>query len=278
MKTKLWTELGLVAAVAILAGGCAAMGGNQRHRASNLSTYLYSSTNGVCEPPSVPVLAVPLHVGIAFVPVESPTNPWPVYLNGTINGSYQVDPPLSESQRLDLMRQISGQLAQYPALAAADLIASDYLVPRGGFANLDRLRAMYGVDTMVLISFDQAQFTDEGAMTLSYWTIVGYYVVPAEKNLTKTVLEAAVYDIASRKLLFRATGTGSVKGSATPVNLSEQLRLDSKQSFEMAATDLAVNLKSQVAEFEKQAAANPGKYIVQREPGNAAGGMFGEKE
>lgn len=276
MKTKIWLNLVILASAAVLAGGCAGMGGNQRHRTSNLSTYLYAGQTGSPETSSVPVLSVPLHVGIAFVPAENPTNPWPVYLNGTINGSYQVDPPLSESQRLDLMKQISGQLAQYPAVGSADLISSDYMVPRGGFANLDRIREMYGVDAMMLLSFDQVQFTDEGAMTMSYWTIVGYYVVPAEKNLTRTVLEAAVYDIASRKLLFRASGTGNVKGSSTPVNLSEGLRVDSKKSFDLAASDLAASLNVQIAEFEKQVANNPGKFTTQRKPGSSATGIFGE--
>jgi rhombotail lipoprotein len=132
------------------------------------------------------------------------------------------------------------------------------------------------VDAVMLLSFDQVQFTDEGAMTMSYWTIVGYYVVPAEKNLTKTVLEAAVYDIASRRLLFRASGAGNVKGSSTPVNLSEGLRVDSKKSFDLAATDLAANLKTQIAGFEKHVANNPGKFITQHKPGNSTPGIFGE--
>ncbi len=278
MKMNIWLNFGLVAAAAFLVGGCANMGGNQRHSASNLSTYLYTGQPEPVAAASAPVLSAPLHVAVAFVPAENPTNPWPVSLNGTFNGSFQVDPPLSESQRLDLMKQISGKLAQYPSIGSAELVASDYVVPRGGFANLDRIRAMYGVDTMILLSFDQAQFTDEGVMTLSYWTIVGMYMVPAEKNLTKTVLEAAVYDIASRKLLFRASGTGNVKGASTPINLSEKMRADSRKSFELAATDLAANLQVQIAEFEKRLAGNPDKFTVQHKPGNADSGIFGEKQ
>ena len=277
MKTNIWMNIGLVAA-AVLGGGCANMGGNQRHSASNLSTYLYSGQAGPVEKTSPPVLSVPLHMAVAFVPTESPTNPWPIGLNGTLNGSYQVDPPFSENQRLEVMKQISGQLAQYPSFGSAELIANDYMVPRGGFANLDRLQAMYGVDTVMLLSYDQVQFTDEGAMTLSYWTIVGIYMVPAEKNVTKTVLEAAVYDIASRKLLFRASGTGNIKGSATPVNLSEKLRADSRKSFTMAATNLVANLKVQIADFEKQAVATPAKFAIQHKPDAATGGIFGEQD
>ncbi len=47
--------------------------------------------------------------------------------------------------------------------------------------------------------YDQVQFTGEGLLSLTYWTIVGAYLVPGEKNETKTMLDAAVFYIASRR-------------------------------------------------------------------------------
>jgi rhombotail lipoprotein len=131
------------------------------------------------------------------------------------------------------------------------------------------------VDVIILLSYDQVQFTDEGALTLSYWTIVGMYLVPAEKNDTKTVLEAAVYHIASRKLLFRASGSSEIKGFSTPVNLSEQLRVDNKKSLEQAATNLVTNLQGQLAEFKTQLATSPAEYQIERKTGYS-GGPVGE--
>jgi rhombotail lipoprotein len=90
---------------------------------------------------------------------------------------------------------------------------------------------MYNVDVVALLSYDQAQFTDEGALSLTYLTIVGAYLVPAEKNDTHTMLDAVVYDIRSRKMLFRAPGTSQIKGHATLMNLSEQRRKDSDAGF-----------------------------------------------
>jgi rhombotail lipoprotein len=288
MKTNIWRNIGMAAATAFLATGCAGMGGSELHRTTNLTAFFNSTPTGSVENKAPAVLSKPLHVGIAFVPADGVTNrtfayanAGPNYASAGANGpnySFPAAQPVAESVKLDLMKQFVGCFSQYPAVQSADLISADYLTPRGGFDNLDRIRATYGVDVVILLSYDQAQFTDEGAMTLTYWTIVGAYMVPAEKIDTKTVLEAAAYDIGSRKLLFRATGEADLKGSSTPVNLSEQLRLESKKSFELAVNHLAAKLEIKIAEFEKTAVATPQAYFIQQKPDKANAGLFGEKE
>jgi rhombotail lipoprotein len=271
MIKTVWLTIGLVAIVAIFVAGCDTFGGGGgQHRASNLYAYLYSGQKEHIDAPTVPVLSLPLRVGVAFVPVDNP--------NGRNNYSYGDDLSFSESQKMDLMKQISGQFKQYPFVKSIELIPTAYLTPRGGFANLDQIRTMYGVDVMALLSYDQVQFTGEGVLSLTYWTIVGAYVVPGEKNDTKTMMDAAVYDVASRKLLFRAPGIGNVKGSATPINLSEQLRADSKKGFEEAATNLVANLKVQLEEFKEQVANAPTEYKIEYKPGYTGGGAFGGME
>lgn len=195
MKTNTCLKVGLVVATTVLLAGCAGKGGSQLHRTTNLSAYLYPAQTEPMGGTSNMVLSLPLHVGIAFVPADSATNrPFayavagPDYANAganTVNNSWSMEQPLSESEKLDLMKQILGQFDEYPSIKSADVISGDYLIPRGGFANLDRIRTMNGVDVVMLLSYDQAQYTDEGAVTLSYWTIVGAYVVPAEKIDTK---------------------------------------------------------------------------------------------
>src|SRR5882724_6689014 len=223
IKTK-WLALGVVATAAVLVAGCDTfMGTRDHHRATNLYSYLYADQKEHVDTPTVPVLSLPLRVGIAFVPAGG---------NGKNGYPYAEDLNFSESQKIQLMKQISAQFKQYPFVKSIELIPSAYLTSKGGFANLDQIRTMYDVDVMTLLSYDQVQFTDEGALSLSYWTIVGLYVVPGEKNDTRTMMDAAVYDIASRKLLFRAPGVGDIKGSATPINLNEELRANSKAGFE----------------------------------------------
>lgn len=69
--------------------------------------------------------------------------------------------------------------------------------------------------------------------------------MPGEKNDTHTMLDAAVYDIRSRKMLFRAPGTSHIKAHATLANLSEQRRSDSAVGFKKAATQMIANLDQQ---------------------------------
>jgi rhombotail lipoprotein len=92
------------------------------------------------------------------------------------------------------------------------------------------------------------------------------------------MMDAAVYDIASRKLLFRAPGIGNIKGSATPINLSEQLRGDSKKGFEQAATNLVANLQVQLAEFKQEVTNSPAEYKIEYKPGYTGGSAFGGME
>ncbi|HSY19879.1 MAG TPA: rhombotarget lipoprotein [Candidatus Acidoferrales bacterium] len=267
-KTK-WLALGVVVTAAVLVAGCdTLMGNREHHRASNLYSYLYSGQKEHVDTPAVPVLSLPLRVGIAFVPAGG---------DGKNNYPYAEDSNFSESQKIELMKQISAQFKQYPFVKSIELIPSAYLTPKGGFANLDQIRTMYDVDVMTLLSYDQAQFTDEGVLSLSYWTIVGLYVVPGEKNDTQTMMDAAVYDIASRKLLFRAPGIGNIKGSATPVNLAEELRGNSKAGFEKAATNLVANLRVELADFKEQVTNAPTEYKVEFKPGYT-GGAFGGVE
>jgi rhombotail lipoprotein len=159
-----------------------------------------------------------------------------------------------------------------------EIIPTAYLTPKGGFANLDQIRTMYGLDVIALLSYDQVQFTDRGIFSLTYWTIVGAYVIPGEKNDTQTMLDGAVYDIASRKLLFRAPGLSRVHGLATPVNLSEQLRQDRESGFEAAETNMVASVKVQLDGFRQRVKDAPDEFKIVRKPGYTGAGAFGGLE
>ncbi len=262
-------SFGLAAAAALLAAGCDTLENvRTRHQTSSLYAYLYSDQDNHVDAPAIPVLSLPLRVGIAFVPTGN-SNPRNNF------GEYTDAAAISESQKLGLMKQISAEFKPYPFVKSIDLIPTTYLTPRGGFANLDQIRTMYGVDVIALLSYDQVQFTGEGMLSATYWTILGAYVAPGEKNETRTMLDAAVYDIASRKLLFRAPGVGDVKNSATLVNLSEGLHRDSQAGFEMAATNLTASLKVELANFKERVTNAPTEYNIQYKPGYTGAGAMG---
>lgn len=239
---KNYSSFLIVAVCTLLIAGCVTQ--RERHTSASVVDFLYPDAKAPVITPAVPVLKLPLRVGIAFVP----------------GGAYAS--ALTEQRKMDLMKQVADHFKKYPYVKDIELIPTAYLRSKGGFANLKQIRTMYGVDVIALVSYDQVQFTDQGLLSLTYWTIVGAYVVPGEKNDTHTMLDTVVVDIDSQKMLFRAPGVDHVKGSATPINLTEQLRIDSEASFGRAATQMIDNLDQQLAAFKDKVKARPDEYKV----------------
>jgi rhombotail lipoprotein len=235
---------------------------------SSVVDYLYPKDAVKVVEPSIPVLKLPIKLGIAFVPAQSSrkhgSNIW--------SGNGALASGLTEIKKMQILGQVSGHFKKYPFVGEIQEIPSTYLTPGGSFTNLDQIKTMYGIDVMALVSYDQVQFTDAGFLSVSYWTIVGAYLVSGEKNDTNTLMDTVVYDIASRKMLFRAPGTSIVKGRSTPVNLSEELRTDSIKSFDQAAKNMIENLDVQLAGFREKAKQNPEQIKVVKTEGYSAGG------
>lgn len=253
-RSLVWLVSGLC--LTLLIGGCATS--RQTRNMSSAVEFLYPDTEGQVITPGIPVLSLPIRVGIAFVP-------------GGGYG-YRHDTALTETRRMELMKRVADHFKKYPYVKSVELIPSAYLRPKGSFANLDQLRTMFGVDVIALVSYDQVQFTDSGLFGLTYWTIVGAYVVPGEKNDTHTMIDTVVYDIASRKMLFRAPGVHHIKGRATPVNLSEKLRDDRTTGFDEAGKDMITNLDLQLGQFREKIKERPEEYRVVRTSGYTGGG------
>ncbi len=260
--------VGFVASLLLsgMLSGCASTARNT----TSVVDYLYPDKQEIVTP-SIPTLTLPVRVGIAFAPGNSVSGVQNSFLSGKSVWSPRSS-TLTEKQKLDLMREVADHFMKYRFVKNIELIPSHYLAARGGFANLDQVRTMFGVDEIVLISYDQTQFTDEGILSLTYWTIVGAYVVQAEINDTQTMLDAVVYDIPSRKMLFRAPGTSLVKGKATYVNLGQELRKDSEAGFRNAAENMIANLDAQLAAFRARIKERPADYTVIRPEGYQADG------
>lgn len=255
--------LGIAVLFAMLSG-CA---GQQTRTKSSVVDYLYpKSANAVVEP-SIPTLKIPLKVGIAFVPEHSYQHRGMNMWAGSVGGG-----TLTESDKSGLLEKVADNFRKYKFVSEIEVIPSAYLTPGGSFQNLDQIKTMYGIDVIALVSHDQVQFTDEGALSFTYWTLVGAYVVNGEKNDTSTMLDTVVYDIQSRKMLFRAPGTSNIKGSSTPINLSEELRKDSLQGFQEASKAMTANLDMQLNKFKEKIKADPGKVNIQYRQGYSGGG------
>ena len=258
----------LLIIMAALVSGCAAQ---QSRTTSSVVEYLYPKDEKKIVQPSIPVVNIPVTVGIAFVPEQSSLARHSTWWTGTIAAS-----ALTEANKSILLEKIAEHFRTRHFVKDIEVIPSAYLTLGGGFSNLEQIRTMYGIDVIALVSYDQVQFTDEGLLSLTYWTIVGAYVISGEKNDTSTMLDTAVFDIQSKKLLFRAPGISNVKGSATPVNISEELRLDSIKSFAEASDDMIKNLDIQLQKFTQKIKQNPEQVkVVQLEGYEGGGGAIG---
>jgi rhombotail lipoprotein len=236
-----------VALVAIGLVGCASMNkeSKQRQQASMLA-YLFP---GSAEPPApsdaVAIINVPFRIGVAFVPDNA-------------------DPQfrLTEADRLALAGKVRDAFAKYPFIRDIEAIPSVYLESGGGFANIDRIAALLRLDAIALVSYDQVQHADASAASMLYWTGIGMYIVPGDRYDVLTVVETAVFDIKSRRLLMRAAGSSNVKGSATYVGFATQAREARLKSFDEAVTQMIGGLHSEVKSFRERAPTDPKVRLV----------------
>jgi rhombotail lipoprotein len=238
MKTNSLKNLILLGAVILGIVPLSGCGHYTTQRTSNVLTYLYPGETKPVEMPntSLPNIPLPMKLGIAFVP-ESRT---------ISSGSDAKIEPLTEKYKMELMHELNSQLRQYSYIAGIEEIPSTYLKVGGGFENLNQIRTMTGVDVVGLVSYDQVQFTDRGLVSLLYWTGIGWYFVPGEKNDTNTMMDIALYHVPTRKPLLRATGQSGVYHYSTPMNQSQNLRDDSENGFKEALHMLGGNFKEQL--------------------------------
>ena len=239
---------------ALLLSGCfSTRGPRKTERSSSVVNYLYPDQANPLPPTSIPVLRLPLRVGIAFVPGKS---------------------DISEQQKTVLLERVAAEFKGRDYIQSIELVPSTYLRAGGGFVNLNQVRALLGVDVIALVAYDQVQFTSNNLLSLSYWTIVGAYIFSGNKNDTQTLMEAAVYDIPSRHLLFRAPGASRVEAGVAAAYVQQRLRADSTAGFNAATTELIANLKLQLESFRERVKNAPGEVRIEHRPGYTGGGSY----
>lgn len=234
----------------IMIAGCGA-GQSVQHK-SNVLEYLFPNPDSPIPKGEVIPPTLPIKLGIVFVPDTGSIRQGSVPQSSDIKIPTYQHSGLTEKEKLLLMEEVSKPFKKYDFIESVELISSTYVEPKGSFKNLDQLQSMFGIDSIVLLSYNQSQFTDEGFSSISYWTLIGIYVVKGEKNDTHTSIDAAVYHIPSRKMIFSTLGTSDLKTSATPINLSEQTRIDSLEGFKEATKDLVNNLDEQLSIFRNK--------------------------
>ena len=217
--------------------------------------YLYP--NGE-KPPAVsdelPSLSLPLRVGIAFVP--SP---------------YQDEIPAAEKQLL--LEKVANAFRDRPYVQAIDAIPDTYMQSAQGVIGMKQVAALYGVDVMALVSYDQISFTDEKKSSLLHWTIIGAVTVKGSTNEVQTLVDTAVFDVATTKLLFRAPGMHRSEESSTLIDLSKDLRQLRSLGFSAATDDMIVNLGTELDGFRESVAKGERARTEWRQ-GSSGGGSL----
>jgi rhombotail lipoprotein len=263
----------LIAAACLIA--CATY---PEHRRAGVLEYLYPEGSALI-PPSDVQLDLPLRVGVAFAPVG-------LERSGSDYGPPRVSTPANYSPTFDasaqqrLLDRVVAAFEGTPGVESIEILPSYMLRPGGGFENVDQLRRLLGLDVIALISYEQTQFNDYGVGSFTYLSIIGAYIVEANRNETHTFVDASVFDIPSRALLFNAGGRSLVESRSTEVQVDAQQREDSIEGFEVAIDGMVAELQTALAVFREQVASGtvrgagtPGLAVTGGQGAGAAGAL-----
>ncbi|MDP6436251.1 MAG: rhombotarget lipoprotein [Gammaproteobacteria bacterium] len=183
----------------------AGAGGVRGGVSSSLVDYLYPK--GEVPPDfdeTVPQLELPLRVGIAFVPQTG-----------------REQSPISEATKAELLAKVKDAFITLDYIQHIEAIPDTYLRSSKGFEGMQQVARLYGVDVMALVSYDQVAVSEDKKSSMLYWTIVGAYIIEGTKNEVQTFVDTAVFDVKTRKLLFRAPGIDKHQSESTAIESIE---------------------------------------------------------
>ncbi len=251
----------LIAALMLaLSSGCSSIwlgAGYEKTRegaSSSLVDYLYPDGE---IPPAVdgnlPYLSLPVRVGIAFIPSRNRED-------------------ITAAEKQELMEQVADAFRDRDYVQSIEAIPETYMRSARGVQGMQQVAALYGVDIMALVSYDQISFSGERDSALLYWTIVGALVVKGNTNEVQTMIDTAVFDVATTKLLFRAPGTHNQQRNVTLMEKSRDLRKLRSAGFVAANDDMILNLDKELEGF--RAAIESGERAqVEWRAGSGGGAM-----
>jgi rhombotail lipoprotein len=229
----------------ILLSACASQ--SEIRRRSDLMSYLYPDASVAPPPqPQTARLQLPLRLGIAFVPSGSGAPR--MQFAGLPEARVDANPVVSRQDEKKLLDIVRKTFEGRDWVREIVVIPSTYLTPRGGFDNLDQIAQMYGLDVMALASVDQIQYVNQNQ--IAYLSIVGSFILPLEKNETRTLIDVAVFHVPTRTFLLRAPGVSNVKGRATSIDEPKALRERAETGLKFATVDLSKNLNEEVDTFK----------------------------
>ena len=225
----------LVSSIAV--SGCSMFMADQAGKkavSSSLVDFLYpNEASREDHKPEIPLLRLPVKVGVAFIP----SNKW-------------GDNDISPAVQLELLNKVKASFSQHEFIKHIEVIPSNYLKGGQGFDTLDQLSRLYDIDVIALLSYDQVTQSLENNAAFLYLTIVGLYVIPGNDNSVQTFVDTAVFDIKSRKMLFRAPGLSKSEQTTSAVSINDTLNTQSVDGFNLAVDNMIVNLDEELSRFK----------------------------
>lgn len=247
------------AVIALFLTSCASYFGQEGRRgvSSSLVDYLYP--DGQVPPKhdeTTPQLRLPLTVGLAFVPSEKGT-------------SFS----LPEAKKTQLLEGVKQKFVGLEYVKEIIIVPETYMRSSKGFEGVGQVARLYGLDVVALVSYDQVAVTSETKSSVLYWTIVGAYFIKGNQNQATTFVDTAVFDVNSRKMLFRAPGVSDVQQSSSLVEVDQVNRGVREKGFELAVADMTNNLAVELDRFKEKIKEDKSVQVTHSQGYGGGGGI-----
>jgi rhombotail lipoprotein len=169
------------------------------------------------------------------------------------------------------MEHVAAEFRDRDYVQSIETIPDTYMRSARGVQGMQQVASLYGVGVMALVSYDQISFSGERDSALLYWTIVGTMFVKGNTNEVQTMIDTAVFDVPTAKLLFRAPGTHNQQRNVTLMESSRDLRKLRSAGFVAATDDMIVNLDQELEGFRESVESGERAQVEWR-PGSGGGG------
>jgi rhombotail lipoprotein len=261
------TVIGIAAMILIGMSGCESTNFSclvschhaHAQNSTSLVGFLYPKGEAPVAHRAQPQLHLPLRVGLAFLPSQG----------------FETEGGLDAAHKEALLGQIRERFKSRKFVADIVVIPDYYLRGHDGFAGLQGVQRLYGVDLMALVSYDQVMHEEDNTWSLAYLTIVGAYVIKGTRHDVSTLVDLAVVDPATHSLMLRAGGFDNSHGNERLVTESVQLRQAAALGYVAATQRMIQHFDDALTHFESEVHEGRSNVQIVSNNGKAVNGGSG---
>lgn len=145
--------------------------------------------------------------------------------------------------------KLKGQLLANPKfIKSVAVVSGDDIKEK---ISLDRIQALYAVDIVILMSYQQDQrIVQTGAAGLADLTIIGAFLIPGVETKTSTVIDGKVIQVASNAMIFKGNGSDERSAHSSSFSMGSTATEESINGLLAATTDFGNSLSQTLAKFD----------------------------